>query len=369
MLTAHPAIGGPLPKLASLMVEGLRRCDCDVVVESWSAHKAGHEPLLAKVAGRTADLARVHRRIRQWHPDVVYVATAHNWPGLLRDVPLALTIPGGRPPLVLHLHGSECDKLGMPGQRVFTALSRLLVRRAASVMLLSTEELSTWRLVCPQAKFDVVVNPFVATVEGEHEWVTPSDADSATPTLLTVARLIPEKGVLDFLDAIAIVCRRRPCRAIIAGTGPARGDLIRKIAMLELAEVVELCGYVSGRDLEHVYRRADLFVLPTYFAEGFPLAIMEAMDRGLPIITTSIRGSADHLVAGEHALFVPPRDPQALAQAIERLLGDSALHDRMARANRAKVAVFAPDLVIPRYAEILRSNAARDGSNSRAAVP
>ena len=64
MLTAFPDIGGPLPKLAPLVADGLSRCGCDVVIEGWSAHRAGHESVAAKLFGRTADLVRVHRRTR-----------------------------------------------------------------------------------------------------------------------------------------------------------------------------------------------------------------------------------------------------------------------------------------------------------------
>jgi glycosyltransferase involved in cell wall biosynthesis len=134
--------------------------------------------------------------------------------------------------------------------------------------------------------------------------------------------------------------------------------MLRHIDALELGDAVELRGYLSGGDLEQAYRHAELFVLPTYFAEGFPLSVMEAMGHGLPVITTPIRGCADYLTAEEHALFVPARDPAALAQAIERLLGDDALRARMARANVARVADFAPDRVVPRYAAILRRAAA-----------
>jgi glycosyltransferase involved in cell wall biosynthesis len=361
VLTAYPAIGGPLPKLAPLVADGLRAAGCDVVVERWSAHHAGHESAVAKVAGRTADLWRVHRRIREWRPDVVYVATAHNRTALLRDLPLAFSMRRGRPPLVLHLHGSECDRLGAPGARLFTAFSKLLVCRAAAVMLLSTQEQRAWQAVCPQVEFEVVVNPFVSTAHAVRE-----TAPAAAPRLFTVARLIPEKGVFDLLDALALVCSRRPCRLTIAGAGPARDELQRRIAYLGLAGSATLAGYLSGDALDDAYRGADLFVLPTYFAEGFPLSVMEAMSYGLPVVTTPIRGCADSLKADENALFVPGRDPAALAAAIERLLDDDELRARMGRANAAKVAEFAPDHVLPRYAEVLRGAVAATADTPRA---
>jgi glycosyltransferase involved in cell wall biosynthesis len=77
------------------------------------------------------------------------------------------------------------------------------------------------------------------------------------------------------------------------------------------------------------------------------------MAAGLPIVTTPTRGISDHLVDGVHALFVPPRDPRALADAIERLLRDSALRKRMSGANRAKVRDFAPEKVAGQYLRAL----------------
>jgi glycosyltransferase involved in cell wall biosynthesis len=380
LLTAYPAIGGPLPKLAPLVADGLRAAGCDVVIEGWSAHHAGYESPATKVAGRTADLWRVHRRIREWRPDVVYVATAHNRTALLRDLPLVLSVRRGRPPLVLHLHGSECDRLGAPGARFFTALSKLLVRRAAAVMLLSTQEQRAWQSACPHVEFAVVVNPFVPTAHAAREAApataalakaalakaAPGAAPAAAPHLFSVARLIPEKGVFDLLDALAVVCTHRPCRLTIAGAGPARDELQRRIADRGLAGSATVAGYLSGDALDDAYRGADLFVLPTYFAEGFPLSVMEAMSYGLPVVTTPIRGCADSLKAGENALFVPERDPAALAAAIERLLDDDDLRARMGRANAVKVAEFAPQRVLPRYAEVLRGAVAAPAHAPRA---
>jgi len=352
MLTGFPAIGGPLPKLAPLLADGLRRAGCDVAIEGWSAHTAGHESIAAKVLGRAVDLFRVHRRLRAWRPDVVYVATSHNWPALLRDIPLVTSVALGRPPLVVHLHGSESHHLVAPGRRLFKACSSLLVRRSAAVLLLSTEERREWKAFCPRGRFEVVDNPFVPTA-ARLAAGKPAAVDERPPVLLTVARLTAQKGVFDLLDAFAMVHRRRPARLLIAGTGPAADDLGRRVRLMGLDASVDLLGYVSGVDLDRAYRDATVFVLPSY-AEGFPLAVMEAMSYGLPVVTTAIRGCADHLRPGEHALFVPARDPEALAAQLEALLDNAPLRARMNAANVAKVAEFAPQAVVPRYAEILR---------------
>jgi glycosyltransferase involved in cell wall biosynthesis len=338
------------------MVDGLRRVGCEVRVVYWSAHRQSGERLAAKVRGRSRDLLAVRAATRAWRPDVMYVASSHNWPAMLRDVPLALSTAMTGPPFVLHFHGSECGKLGQPGQTVFTALSRWLARRAAAVLLLSVEEVQTWRRLCPRARFELVLNPFVPMlVEGPGPSASARVRDGKRPpTILFVGRLVRDKGVFELLDAFGIVRRTHPCRLSLAGEGPAEADVVQRVTQLDLAEEVELLGYVSGDALERAYRSADVFALPSY-REGFPLVVMEAMGYGLPVVTTPIRGCADHLAPGVNALFAPPRDVEALAERLLRLLDDGALRRRMGAANVEKVRDFAPEVVVPRYGEILRS--------------
>ena len=350
-LTGFPAIGGPLPKLAPVVAEGLRRGGCEVSIAGWSAHSARPEPFAVKVRDRSGDLWRVRERVRTWRPDVVFVATTHNRSALMRDIPLALALPAHLP-LVLHFHGSECGLLGAPGKRLLTQSSLWLAERAAAVLLLSREEYGAWTHACPRARFELVDNPYVGE---RHDDAAPRPERGADDpmTVLFVGRLVPDKGIFELLDAVDVVRRRLPVRLVVAGAGPAEGDLRRRIALLGLETTVTLRGYVSGDDLDAVYRQADVFALPSY-REGFPLVVMEAMDYGLPVVTTPIRGCADHLEPFVNAVFAPPRDAEALANALLAVLEDGALRRTMGEANRLKVMEFAPERVLPRYVDILR---------------
>jgi len=256
---------------------------------------------------------------------------------------------------VLHLHGSECGKLTEPGHRLFTAMSVWLMERVAAVLLLSKEERDVWERYCPRARFEVVMNPYVPPPHdrGSAEGASSRGSGPEPPVLLFIGRLVREKGIFDLLDALSIVSRRRPCHLRIAGVGPAENEVRRRIELLGLARQTTLLGYVSGDALKRAYRSADIFVLPSH-REGFPLSVMEAMGYRLPVVTTPIRGCADHLAPDVNAVFVPPRDPEALAGGLLRLLGDAALRSRMGAANSVKVLDFAPDAVIPQYVEILR---------------
>jgi glycosyltransferase involved in cell wall biosynthesis len=350
MLTAHPGIAGPLPKLAPLMIDEMRRLGCEVSTEPWS-HRREKESTLAKVVGRTVDLHHIRRRLKQQHFDVLLVTTTHDWPALLRDIPLLAATRGCCRARVLHMHGSMVDKLVGPGHAFLKACSSWLVRRCDAVLVLSHEELDQWSVFSPGVRFEVVVNPFLPPVSARRPHAHPG-ADPLV--LLFVGRLIPDKGVFDLLDAVRTMPDNR-CVLRIAGSGGHEGAIRKRIAELRLEECVELVGYVDGDALADLYQSSDVFVLPTYFGEGFPTVITEAMSYGLPIVTTPIRGAVDHLKEGENVLFVPPHQPCHLAHALVRLLNEPALRADIGEHNREKVKAFAPSAVVPHYVEIMQS--------------
>ena len=138
--------------------------------------------------------------------------------------------------------------------------------------------------------------------------------------MLFVGRLIEEKGVFELVEAFAKVREQTHCHLVIVGEGGHERELRHRVSELGLGESVTMPGHLSESALSDEYRKATVFVLPSW-SEGFPTVLAEAMDAGLPIITTRIHGAADHLIAGENALFVEPRDVNGLASALIRLIG------------------------------------------------
>lgn len=357
MLAPYPRVRGPLQTIVPALAAQLRVMGC-VVETDYSSRHADEESVGAKVIGRTGDVLRVVAHLRRGRFDVLFIPTAHTWAGLARDVPLALLSRAVCPHRVVHFHGSYADRLTGPGRRIFRALSRVLVRLCDAVLVLSEEERAAWTAFEPGVRFEVVLNPFVAPVdparsspvEGFHGAETSRDA---RVVVLFVGRLMAEKGIFDLLEAIRLMVRRGDSIGlVIAGAGPADADVRHAVAEDDLRGAVTVLGYVTGDELQKAYGEADMLALPTY-REGFPTVILEAMHAGLPIVTTPIRGAADHLLEGVNALFVPARQPGLLAAALRRMADDGELRARMGRANRLKMAAFAPEAVAPRYLEIL----------------
>lgn len=353
MLSPGPGIRGPLPKHTPVLVAALRELGCDVATMSWG-RRSDREGAVTKIGGRVQDIIHIRRRLRENPVDVLVVKTAHDWRTLGRDVPLLVATRRLSRTIVLQFHGSFSDRLVSPGRRLFKAASAQLMRLTDAALLLSSEELSQWRQFFPAGRFYLVANPYVPTRTSRPDPVTWQRAlPDDRPILLYVGKLIDTKGIFDLLRAMPLILEWIPCHLLVAGDGPQAREVHEQVARLGLADHVTLVGYLRGGQLEAAYRMARALVLPTYWAEGFPTVITEAMDWGLPIVTTRIRGAADYLEEGVNALFVPPRDPGAIADAAERLLSDPSLCAKMAHANQEKVQEFAPEKVARQYLKAL----------------
>jgi glycosyltransferase involved in cell wall biosynthesis len=349
MLVAHPSIQGPLPKHTPHLIAGLEALGCQVESRPWSRHHE-RERLPEKLVGRTRDLLEVRRTLRQRTFDVMVVKTSHDRATLTRDIALLFATRGRCRRAVLQFHGSQSSRLLQPGSRLFKFASALMLRLADAALVLSTEELGEWQRFSSRGKFYVVKNPLLGASDARPQ-VKPERAE---PTILFVGRLIPEKGVFDLIDAVAAVFARMPCRLMVVGDGPYATQLAEHAQTLGLEGRSSFRGYLNGEALSAAYREADVLALPTYWDEGFPTVLGEAMAAGLPIVTTRSRGAADYLREREHALFVPAQDPPALAAALLELLGDSALRSRMGRANRQRVKIFSTDVVAREYLSVLQ---------------
>lgn len=178
----------------------------------------------------------------------------------------------------------------------------------------------------------------------------PAEGSPPGPPLVVLAsRLLASKGIADFVEA-ARRLRMRGSEARFAIIGEPDPDNPETITAAQLAEwkaegVVETWG--RRTDMPDVLRQASLFVLPTYYREGVPKALIEAAATGLPSVTTDTPGCRDIVAGGETGLLISPRDIEALTAAIERLLSDTDLRERMGRAARERVlAHFTIDQVV-----------------------
>jgi len=171
-----------------------------------------------------------------------------------------------------------------------------------------------------------------------------------------VASLAPHKAQTYLLRAAKEVLGKLPqVRFVLVGEGELAGKLRREIRDLNLQGKVILAGF--QRDMASLYAALDLFVLSSYL-EGLCTSLLEAMFYGVPIVATRTGGVPEIVEDGVNGWLVPPRDPQAMAQAIEGLLEKRELARKFAARGKALVRKFGIDETVRRteaiYQEVLR---------------
>jgi glycosyltransferase involved in cell wall biosynthesis len=178
-------------------------------------------------------------------------------------------------------------------------------------------------------------------------------AASQRPELGTVVGVIanfyPTKG----LDTLLTAATRTPdAQYVIIGDGPLREKLEQRIEALGLEQRVFLCGRVP--DARRYLHAFDLVVLPSR-KEGFPWSILEAMAAKVPIVATTVGAVPEALEDERSALLVPPDDPVALADAVERITGSERLRqDLVISAHQQLLAHFTLREMVEKYKKLFR---------------
>src|SRR5919198_3346788 len=174
------------------------------------------------------------------------------------------------------------------------------------------------------------------------ERLGPPDGRRPEPALvLSVARLIEKKGLIDLIGACALLADETvPVRLELVGDGPMRPKL--EAAAVRAGVDVRFVGSLRREDVVRHYRRAAVFCLPSTVAssgdrDGLPTSVLEAMALGVPVVTTALNGLAEAVIEGRTGLAAPERSPPALAAAIRRLLLDPELAARLPREARRHV--------------------------------
>lgn len=140
------------------------------------------------------------------------------------------------------------------------------------------------------------------------------------PVVISLGRLIEQKGYRFLVEAFAFVRKEIPARLVLIGTGEEEQNLRRRVHELRLGDSVSFLGYQANP--WRFLRRARVFVLSSLW-EGKPQVILEAMSCGLPVVATRCPSGPEEIIAdGRNGLLVPVADPEAMAQAVLRVLRD-----------------------------------------------
>ncbi len=239
--------------------------------------------------------------------------------------------PAG-PRLVVTVHNAPPrGRLGAAGYRLF---ERLIASRADVVFAVSADLLARLRqLGARDLRLAPVPAPVAQLPAADAVAAVRTSLDAAwRPVLLTVARLADQKGHDVLLAAVAALSPAGRPVVALAGEGPLAGRLEAQAQAAGLD--VRFLGQRS--DVPALLAAADVVVLPSRW-EGQPLILAEAMRAGRPVIATRVGGVSD-MTGADGALLVPPDDPQALAAAINQVLSDDQLAERLGKQAEGQAA-------------------------------
>ncbi len=170
----------------------------------------------------------------------------------------------------------------------------------------------------------------------------------------TVGRLAPTKGLSYLIEAFERVKKQEPAaHLVLLGDGPCRAELEQQASNLSCRDAVHFLGH--RRNIEQLIRGMDVFVLSSV-AEGMPRAILEVMAAGIPCVATAVGGIPEIINSREVGLLAPPRDAEALAQAMTKLAASQEQLRKYAEQARDRISRFYSHEVVRKKLERLYEN-------------
>ena len=246
-----------------------------------------------------------------------------------------------RIPIVLHAHGA--------GFEIFYGNLPLLIQRNVSYLFChcshfialseSWKKFYTTNLGLEEDKTIVLPNPVkfpLQTKDSQNH--NPNTEDSNTINFLFLGRIGKRKGTFELIKAFSLISSQQRSRASLTIAGD--GDLENAHALikdLDLTNRIVVHDWVNSEERDALLAKSDVFVLPSY-NEGLPMAVLEAMSFGLPVVTTPVGGIPELISHGTEGLLIDPGNIQELSSAMQTLIKDEDMRNSLGAKARERVA-------------------------------
>ncbi len=307
-----PPIGGMATVVKNLL-ESLRG-QCQLKHLNNAKTTAEDRPLWQGVVAQVKLLTRLVWLSVSWRPDVVHIHTCSWFTFWRNSLDVLLVRLLGRK-VVLHIHGGRFDQFLSSLSGAKAMMARWIFRLSNQVIVLGEEwkkVLSGW---VPEERIKVVPNGVPVPPDYERSWHNP-------PLITCLASYDKGKGQRDLLKAVARLSPERRVRVALLGDEGELGEkqaLEDLAASLGLAGLVEIPGSKTGRDKQMYLDRTDIFCLPSY-KEGLPMAMLEAMAEGIPVVATRVGAIPEVVEEGNEGCLFEAGDVGALTSYLSGLL-------------------------------------------------
>jgi glycosyltransferase involved in cell wall biosynthesis len=306
-----------------------------------------------------AAIVRTLHLLRRAPTDVVHIHFASNASSVRKIVLARLALANGAR-VIMHAHGGGYPVYWTKLSRGWRAVTLATLRRVDRLVVLG----ESWReffisIGLRPEQIVVLANPVVLP------GAVPRRLPRTQVQLVYLGRISAEKGAFDLVEAVASL--PPSCLARVKLVFAGNGELTRLRGLIEqrdIQHVVQVRDWLNPAERDRLLASSDVFVLPSY-AEGLPMALLEAMAWGLPAVCTSVGSIPRQVRDGVEGFLVQPGDVAHLARAVERVVCDDALRARMATAARATVEPLSVDLFVEAVVAMYRSLASDASGGTR----
>lgn len=292
------------------------------------------------------DIYQIYLETKKNKYDVMLIHTHPDIKTVFRELFLILFVRNKVKTIILYTHGSASNLLDKKGHILFKIFASKLLHKIDGVGLLSTQEICEWKRFYKNGKYFLLSNPYSINDEAQMIIKKTRNDQRGKIEILFVGRLLKEKGVYEIIDSIDELRKEIPnIHLSIVGDGPEFTNIQEKISSLDLCSEISLVGEIKHPEIFNYYKNSDLFVFPGHGPEGFPTVLSESMVSGLPIITTPVYGIKDRLKENINCLFVEPKSPTQIAEAISRLINDPELYREIRENNLEEIKKYSPSII------------------------
>lgn len=258
-------------------------------------------------------------------------------------------------PVLVHLHsGGFPDFYWKECGTVKKWIVRFVLDRADRIIVLSSQWWHILETITSNKRLVKIPNFIIATNRLSNSSTQPTALNQRGDSILFLGRLIDEKGFFDLLDAIALIKDRFPNVKLLCGGEGAWSVVNTYMQRLGITNNIELLGWVNEEQKEHLLKNTTIFVLPSH-TEGFPMVVIEAMSKAVPVIATKVGGIPDIIENGHDGILVESGAVSAIADALVCLLEDKRGREKMGETGKNKVyKKFTSEQVLPKLEELYK---------------
>jgi glycosyltransferase involved in cell wall biosynthesis len=331
VLIIHPEFGDP-GGVANFYLA--LRDKFTIRVKHLSVGKRVGEKALATLFRLFLDYIRFVKELRAEDYDIVHVNPSLNFKAIARDcfiIFVAKKVFGKK--VVIYIHGWE-KSFEQKLERRALALFRLAYNTADAFVVLSAgfrNKLREWHFRQPvYLETTVVDDDLLKGFDIREAFIMRQDGPRK---LLFLSRIVKEKGIYETIDAFKLIRTKHPdVELIVAGDGEELSKVKQYVKEHDIAKV-NFTGYVRGDFKKKLFEIASIFVFPTFFGEGMPVCVVEAMAFGLPVISRSEGGVADFFENGKHGFVSESKDPSVFANLTDSLLSNPDIWEKISFYN------------------------------------